>query len=131
MRFLLDTNIVSAHLKGDGRIFNRFIQHAGGLAVSVICTAELYTWVERGRGKVADRTVLDNALSEMSILPIDQTVARKFGEINAMLLNQGRPLPGLDLLIGCSALVYDLTLVTHNTQDFKDIPGLRVEDWLA
>jgi predicted nucleic acid-binding protein len=23
-----------------------------------------------------------------------------------------------------------LTLVTHNTQDFKKIPGLRLDDWL-
>jgi predicted nucleic acid-binding protein len=27
-------------------------------------------------------------------------------------------------------LVYDLTLVTHNTRDFQNIPDLRLEDWL-
>jgi predicted nucleic acid-binding protein len=29
------------------------------------------------------------------------------------------------------ALVHDLTLVTNNTTDFRFIPGMRFEDWLA
>ena len=37
----------------------------------------------------------------------------------------------MDLLIGATALVYDLTVVTHNTGHFQHIPGLRLEDWLT
>jgi tRNA(fMet)-specific endonuclease VapC len=37
----------------------------------------------------------------------------------------------LDVLIASVALLYDLTVVTHNTRDFERIPGLRVADWLA
>jgi predicted nucleic acid-binding protein len=36
----------------------------------------------------------------------------------------------MDLLIAATALVYDLTLVTHNTRHFQGIPDLRLEDWL-
>jgi len=36
----------------------------------------------------------------------------------------------MDLLIASVALVYDLTLVTKNTADFQNIPGLRLDDWL-
>jgi tRNA(fMet)-specific endonuclease VapC len=35
------------------------------------------------------------------------------------------------LLIATVALVHNLTLVTHNTADFQNIPGLRLEDWLT
>jgi len=35
----------------------------------------------------------------------------------------------LDLLIAATALVHDLTLVTHNTQDFMNVPGLGLADW--
>ena len=38
--------------------------------------------------------------------------------------------PEMDLLIAATALVYDLTLVTHNVRDFANVPGLRVQDWL-
>ena len=39
--------------------------------------------------------------------------------------------PSVDLMIASVALVYDLTLVTHNTTDFKNIPDLRLDDWLT
>jgi predicted nucleic acid-binding protein len=32
----------------------------------------------------------------------------------------------LDLIIAATALEYDLTLVTNNAEDFKDIPGLAL-----
>ncbi len=34
-------------------------------------------------------------------------------------------------MIASVALVYDLTLVTHNTADFRNVPDLRLEDWLV
>ncbi|HEY5311421.1 MAG TPA: type II toxin-antitoxin system VapC family toxin [Pirellulales bacterium] len=37
----------------------------------------------------------------------------------------------MDLLIATTALVYNLTLVTHNTRDFFNVAGLSVCDWLA
>ena len=37
----------------------------------------------------------------------------------------------VDLMIGTTALVHNLTMVTHNTADFQNIPGLRLEDWLT
>jgi predicted nucleic acid-binding protein len=58
MSFLLDTNIVSFHLKRPRGLMHRFVQYAG-------------------------------------------------------------------------RLVYDLTMVTHNTADFQNIPGLRLDDWLT
>ena len=47
------------------------------------------------------------------------------------LRRQGIVIPALDLLIAAVALLYDLTLVTNNTKDFQNIPGLRLEDWLS
>ena len=35
------------------------------------------------------------------------------------------------LLIASMALLHGLTLVTHNTADFQNIPGLRLDDWLT
>ena len=35
-----------------------------------------------------------------------------------------------DILIGAIALVEDLVLITNNTEHFKRIQGLKLENWL-
>ncbi len=70
-------------------------------------------------------------LAELTVLPVDLTVAEKFGEARAALLDAGARCPEMDLLIAAVALVHDLTLVTHNTADFRNIPNLRLDDWLG
>lgn len=57
--------------------------------------------------------------------------ARKFGEVRAWQLDHGLGSPDLDLLNAAVALVHNLTLVTHNVQDYTNIPGLTIVDWLA
>ncbi|MCC7474350.1 MAG: type II toxin-antitoxin system VapC family toxin [Pirellulales bacterium] len=52
------------------------------------------------------------------------------GKLNGHLLRQGIVVSQPDLMIAATALVHDLTLVTHNTRDFQHVPGLRLEDWL-
>ena len=47
------------------------------------------------------------------------------------LRRQGIEVPTVDLMIASVALVYDLTMVTHNAPDFQNIPGLRLDDWLT
>ena len=68
---------------------------------------------------------------EVSLIPFDADCAEEFGRVRAGLRPQGISVDNMDLLIGATALVYDLTVVTHNTADFQHIPGLRLEDWLT
>jgi tRNA(fMet)-specific endonuclease VapC len=35
-----------------------------------------------------------------------------------------------DLLIGCTSIVNNLTLVTDNTDDFKRIKDIKMENWI-
>ena len=35
----------------------------------------------------------------------------------------------LDRMIAATALRYGMPVVTANVRDFRDIPGLRIEDW--
>jgi len=32
-------------------------------------------------------------------------------------------------MIASTALAYDVTLVTHNVQEFSRVEGLKIEDW--
>lgn len=70
-------------------------------------------------------------LQEVSILDFDAACALEFGKLRGELLQQGLKVPVADLMIASVALVHNLTLVTHNTADYQNIPGLRVDDWLA
>jgi predicted nucleic acid-binding protein len=49
--------------------------------------------------------------------------------VHATLLNSGHPVDAVDMQIAATALVHNLTLVTHNTKDFQHIPSLRLDDW--
>jgi tRNA(fMet)-specific endonuclease VapC len=64
-------------------------------------------------------------------LDFDSACAEQFGKLQGGLLNQGIKVPVADLMIASVALAHNLTLVTNNTADFQNIPGLRLDDWLT
>lgn len=132
MSFLLDTNICSFHLKSPAGLMHRFVQHSGQLYISTLVLAELYTWAyQRSDPRpLADR-IEKELLADVGVLDFDSDCARRFGEVRGTLLVQGIAVSRIDLMIGCVALVHDLTLVTHNTADYRNIPDLRLVDWLA
>ena len=131
MSFLLDTDVCSAHLKGDRNVFSKFLQYAGRLHISAVTAGELYSWVLRSKAPPARLQLLREFLAGAKLLPIDHEVAYRFGELRAQLLDQGQSPATADLMIAATSLVHGLTLVTHNVRHFAQVSGLRVEDWLS
>jgi tRNA(fMet)-specific endonuclease VapC len=131
MSFLLDTDTCSAHFKGNPQVTNRLLQYTGRLHISVITLGELYTWVLRARASPKRLQGLLTFLNDVQVLDITANEARRFGEIRAGLLDQGQSAPEMDLLIAATALVNGLTVVTHNTIDYANVPGLSLIDWLG
>lgn len=76
-------------------------------------------------------TLISDLLQELEVIDFDSACARKFGEVRGTLLQRGLSVPTTDLMIASTALVHNLTLVTHNTADYQNIPGLRLDDWLT
>jgi tRNA(fMet)-specific endonuclease VapC len=130
--FLLDTNICSEHLKRPTGLMHRFVQYSGRLFVPTIVVGELHAWAYMRRadplGLIA--RIENDLLTDLTILDYDKPCAGEFGRLRGTLLRQGVTIGRLDSMIASVALVHDLTLVTHNTKDFENIPDLRVEDWL-
>ena len=131
MSFLLDTDICSAYLKGVPVVFDRFSQYSGQLRISVATLGELLSWTIRLNSPARRRQSLEDLLAGVTVLDVAYDIAFKFGELRAGFLDRGQNRKEFDLLIAATALVHDLTLVTHNVADFADIPGLCVIDWLA
>jgi tRNA(fMet)-specific endonuclease VapC len=130
MSFLLDTDICSAYLKGNRPIGTRFEQYNGRLSVSAIVASELFTWVMRAKASPAKLQGLMDFLNNVIFLDVNWEVSRKFGEIRAKQLDQGISTPEMDLMIASTAILHDLTLVTHNVKDYANVPDLKVIDWM-
>ena len=59
------------------------------------------------------------------ILPVDYSIAVRFGEIQAA----SGPLPSLDTLIAATAITKRLTLVTHNSKDMARTGAAVLDPW--
>lgn len=131
MKFLLDTNICSAHMRRPARLAHRFIQHLGQLVIPTIVLGELYAGAYRHSNSPRLLALIGDLLLEVQVRDFDSACAEKFGQVRGQLLQQGISVSTVDLMIASVALVHNLTLVTNNTADFRSIPGLRLEDWLT
>ena len=78
--------------------------------------ASLRDWYQRTVHKVAE------------VLPITSEVAEEYARIFGTLRRAGRPISSNDIWIAAIAVVHNLVVVTSD-QDFKHIPGIRIEDW--
>ena len=131
MTHLLDTNICSAHMRRPGGLAHRFFQYTSGIAISTVVLAELYSGAYKHPNPSRLLALIADLLQEVAVLDFDSGCAEQFGKVQGGLLRQGIMVPETDLMIASVALIYDLTLVTHNTADFQNIPGLRLDDWLT
>ena len=123
MTHLIDTNVISELRKGqrsDPNVRAWFSAlREEEIFLSVLTVGEIRKGIEsiRLRDRTAARA-LDRWLRQIvssykeRILPIDQKVAERWGEMNVP-----DPLPVLDGLIAATALVHELTLATRNVKD--------------
>jgi tRNA(fMet)-specific endonuclease VapC len=100
------------------------------MAISSVTLAELYAGAYKHSQTNRLLALIADLLQEVQVIDFDTACAEKFGQVRGSLLRQGISAPTTDLMIASAALVHDLTLVTHNTADYQNIPGLGLDDWL-
>ena len=130
--YLLDTNIVS-HLvrQPQGPIAAR-IANVGeeDVLTSIIVACELrYGAAKRGSRKLTRQ--VEAVLAAMTILPLEPGVDRHYAAIRTALEKKGTPIGANDMLIAAHARAIEAVCVTANLAEFKRVPGLKVENWLA
>jgi tRNA(fMet)-specific endonuclease VapC len=132
VRFLLDTNILSELVRRpQGRIAQR-IAAAGEAAIctSIIVSAELRYGAARS-GSARLRRRVDTLLSALDVRPFEAPADRHYARIRTHLARRGLPIGPNDLLIAAHASALELTVVTANEAEFRRVPGLAIENWLA
>jgi tRNA(fMet)-specific endonuclease VapC len=129
-RYLLDTNIASYVIKGNIPAVRRRIVQVpmAQLAISAVTEGELRYGAARRPDAARLRSIVDEFLLRMTILPWDSEAAQRYGQIRAALEREGQPMGNLDTMIGAHALALGAVLVT-NDQAFARIRELTIEDW--
>ncbi|MEL0590030.1 MAG: type II toxin-antitoxin system VapC family toxin [Planktothrix rubescens PR222] len=131
MKYLLDTNLCIIYLKGRNLNLKQKLESVAiqEIAVCSIVKAELCFGAMKSANPERNFALQQAFLEQFVSLPFDDLAATTFGVIRSQLEIKGTPIGAYDLQIAAIALVNNLTLVTHNTQEFRRVEGLQVEDW--
>ncbi|MCP4105436.1 MAG: type II toxin-antitoxin system VapC family toxin [Desulfobacteraceae bacterium] len=76
------------------------------------------------------KNLKDILLPSVNVLDFDMKSAWVCGRLRAELEKQGQPLDIADLQIASIAIANDMTLITGNTNHFKRISELKIDNWL-
>jgi tRNA(fMet)-specific endonuclease VapC len=129
---MLDTNIISDLIKNpQGKAAKRIAKVGGAnICTSIIVAAELrYGCAKSGSTRLLK--AVEDLLGEIEVLPLDVPADTDYGGIRSEFEAAGKPIGSNDLLIAAHACAVGATIVTANTDEFKRIRGLNVENWLA
>lgn len=128
--YLLDTDTVIFNLKGNPAVRKSLLNHLEDpIMISLITLMELYYGAHKSQkvaGNVAKIKMLEQSLE---VIPVGPESAEVFGILKSQLENQGNRLDDFDLAIAACALSHNLILVTNNTEHFRRIDGLKIENW--
>jgi tRNA(fMet)-specific endonuclease VapC len=132
MPYLIDTDVVIDHLTNQADA-TELLEHlsSDGIAISVVSYMEAYQGVLRSVDRQRANAQLEAFLASTPILPFSPRVAVRCAELREQLSQEGRRIRAraLDLMIAATGLEHDLTLVTRNTRDYSDIPGIVLHGW--
>lgn len=132
MTYLLDTNACIRLLNDSSNApVSRKLAMLQPEAIRLcsIVKAELYYGACRSSRREQNLANLKRFFNQFSSLPLDDQTALIAGQIRFQLAASGIPIEPHDVLIAAIALTNNLTLVTHNTQEFIRVEGLNLEDW--
>lgn len=122
-KILLDSSVIVDFTRvknKDSTLLQSLVNQNYKLYISIITHTELFAgksiW-ERSSAK----NELEILLSEMSILPLEENISVKAGEIKAKY-----NLDLIDAIIGATSILHNLDLVTLNIKDFEKIRGIKL-----
>ena len=140
MKYLLDTDHISVVQQQSGPDYvilsARIAQHPpADLALSIVSFHEqvlgCHSYIARARHSadlVRGYSMLGRLLSDyaaVAVLPFDAAAAARSDALVAQRLRVAT----MDLRIASIALAHGLILLSRNTRDFRQVPGLVTEDW--
>ena len=120
-RYLLDTGLVLRHLRGQRRVvsFLRNLSKSERLSIATVTRLEVHAGM-----KPDERYATQKLLSRLAVYDLDREIAEKAGDLIAASMKSGWVLSVPDAIIAATAISNNLTLVTLNPNDFRNVAGL-------
>jgi predicted nucleic acid-binding protein len=117
---VVDTDVASTLLRRrtSAAFARQLADHT--IAITFVTYGELTKWTLVRRWGPRSLETMRIFLAALVVLPYDQHVATRWGEIQAYAQVRGRPRPTNDSWIAACCLVRDLPLATFNIKDFAD-----------
>jgi tRNA(fMet)-specific endonuclease VapC len=125
--FALDTNIVSAHLRGDVAAGSQ-IRANTRLYLPVSVLGELYYGAYHTEHRDRQLARVRAFLPLVQTVHHDEEIAECYGKLKARLAELGSMIPENDLWIAATCLVHDLTLASRDSH-FEAVEGLPLVRW--
>ena len=128
MSFLIDTNVVIHLRDGDEGVFHKMADLDALPAIAMI------TRIELENGLYRDPELTDLLRPNLAAI-LHRTDVIDFGNMEFEAYRSILDQVGfskrkvLDRMIAATALAHDLTLITMNGHDFRDVPGLKLVEW--
>lgn len=128
--FALDANTLIYFFKGIGHVGEHLAARSPSeIAIPSVALYELEVGIAQSVQPSRRRAQLDALLAAVAILPFDSAAAKRAAEVSSALRKKGIAIGPMDNLIAGTALAHGATLVTHNTAEFRRVPGLSLADW--
>ena len=129
--FLLDTNACIKILNSSSASLVSRLKglHPSRIKLSSVVKAELLYGARKSARPAQNLRVLQDFFHPFRSLVFDDLCSEEYGVLRTELERTGEPVGPYDMMIAATAIAYDLTLVTHNRDEFSRIAGLKWEDW--
>lgn len=132
MRFLLDTNIFIAAMKGVDQVRIKLeTVPLSDLLLSPVVLGELQLGVAKSLHREKNAARLVRLFEGIQLAALDAETSYHYGVIRAELERTGTPIGANDYWIAAQGRALGAVVVTDNTGEFSRVPGLVIENWLV
>jgi len=88
--------------------------------------AEVYEGAFHTNDPAAHIASLRGFLAPYPVVPFNDAIAESIAEIRAALRKSGQSISDFDVILGATALHYDLSILTFNVAHLGRIPGIQI-----
>lgn len=127
MALVVDTDVVSFLYKRDTRAeLYRTRLNDPPFIISFMTLAELRSWMYHRNWGPTRRQHLERYLQRYQLIYASSDLCELWAQVTDSARRHGRPIGAADAWIAATALLQNVSLVTHNRSDYERVEGLSI-----